>query len=104
MLLAGVFQRKPINQRGKDHGFFSTDIETIDDLFVHTLRGMYYAEQQILQTLSTMVEKATNPDLKSAFEKHLAETQGHVRRIEEVFEDARRRASDRKLPGHRWHP
>ncbi len=40
-------------------GFFSTDIETMDDLFVHTLRGMYYAEQQILQTLTTMVEKAT---------------------------------------------
>jgi ferritin-like metal-binding protein YciE len=33
-----------------------------------------------------MVEKATNPELKSAFEQHLAETQGHVRRIEEVFE------------------
>jgi ferritin-like metal-binding protein YciE len=67
-------------------GFFSTDIETMDDLFVHTLRGMYYAEQQIVQSLSTMVEKATNSELKSAFEQHLAETQGHVRRIEEVFE------------------
>ncbi|MGH6842228.1 MAG: ferritin-like domain-containing protein, partial [Methylocella sp.] len=67
-------------------GFFSTDIETMDDLFVHTLRSMYYAEQQILRTLPIMGEKATNPELKAAFEQHLEETQGQVRRIEEVFE------------------
>jgi ferritin-like metal-binding protein YciE len=67
-------------------GFLSADIETMDDLFVHTLRAMYYAEQQILQSLPAMAEKAANTELKSAFEHHLAETLGHVRRIEEVFE------------------
>jgi hypothetical protein len=44
-------------------GFFSKDIKTMDDLFVHTLRGIDYAEQRILQALPTMIEKATNPQL-----------------------------------------
>ena len=40
-------------------GFFSNDIETLDDLFVHTLRDIYYAEQQIVKSLPEMIEKAT---------------------------------------------
>jgi len=65
-------------------GFFSKDIETMDDLFVHTLRDIYYAEQQ--QALPKMIEKTTNPQLRAGFEHHLAETRNHVRRVERVFE------------------
>jgi ferritin-like metal-binding protein YciE len=67
-------------------GFFSKDIKTMDDLFVHTLRDIDYAEQRILQALPTMIEKATNPQLRSAFEHHLAETRSHLHRVERVFE------------------
>jgi ferritin-like metal-binding protein YciE len=67
-------------------GFFSKDISTMDDLFVYTLRDIYYAEQEILKALPTMIEKATNPQLRSGFEQHLAETRNHVRRVERVFE------------------
>lgn len=67
-------------------GFFSKDIKTLDDLFVHTLRDIYYAEKQIEKTLPTMAEKASNPELKAGFEKHLMETKGHIERLEEVFE------------------
>jgi ferritin-like metal-binding protein YciE len=67
-------------------GFFSKDIETMDDLFVHTLRDIYYAEKQILKSLPDMIEKATNPQLKQGFETHLRETEGHVKRVEQVFE------------------
>ncbi len=67
-------------------GIFSKDIKTMDDLFVHTLRDIYYAEQQILKALPTMIEKATNPELRSGFEQHLAETRNHVRRVEQVFQ------------------
>ncbi len=67
-------------------GLFSKPIKTLDDLFVHTLQDIYYAEQQITKNLPTMVAKAKNPELKSAFQKHLAETQGHVRRLEQVFQ------------------
>jgi ferritin-like metal-binding protein YciE len=67
-------------------GFFSKDITTLDDLFVHTLRDIYYAEKQIAKTLPTMIDKATDPALKAGFEKHLIETKGHIERVEQVFE------------------
>ena len=67
-------------------GFFTKDIKTLDDLFVHTLRDIYYAEKQIEKALPKMVEKATDPALKAGFEKHLSETAGHIQRLEEVFE------------------
>ena len=54
-------------------GFFSKEIETLDDLFVHTLRDIYYAEKQIEQSLPRMIEKATDAKLKAGFEKVLAE-------------------------------
>ena len=41
-------------------GFFTKDIKTLDDLFVHTLRDIYYAEQQIAKNLPDMIEKATD--------------------------------------------
>jgi ferritin-like metal-binding protein YciE len=66
-------------------GFFSKDIKTMDDLFVHTLRDIYYAEKQILKALPDMIAKATDPQLKQGFQSHLAETKGHVERVEQVF-------------------
>jgi ferritin-like metal-binding protein YciE len=66
-------------------GFFSKDIETMDDLFAHTLKDIYYAENQIVKALPDMIEKATDPQLKQGFKDHLAETKNHVKRVEEVF-------------------
>ena len=66
-------------------GIFSKDIETFDDLFVHQLRDIYYAEKQLVKALPKMAEKATSPQLKQAFQNHLAETKGHVSRVEQVF-------------------
>ncbi len=67
-------------------GFFSKDIKTLNDLFVHTLRDIYYAEKQIVKSLPDMAGKATNPMLKQGFETHLEQTKGHVQRVENVFE------------------
>lgn len=67
-------------------GFFSKDIKTFNDLFVHMLRDIYYAENQIVKALPTMIEKATDRNLKQGFEKHLKETQGQIVRLERVFE------------------
>src|SRR3569623_1870911 len=66
-------------------GLFSKDIETLDDLFVHTLQDIYYAEDQITKALPKMIEKATDPGLKRGFETHLRETEGQIRRLEQVF-------------------
>ncbi len=67
-------------------GLFSKPIKTLDDLFVHTLQDIYYAENQIVKNLPTMAEKASNPELKAAFQKHLGETKNHVKRLEQVFQ------------------
>ena len=66
-------------------GIFSKDIKTFDDLFVHQLQDIYYAEKQLVKALPKMAEKATSPQLKQAFQSHLAETKGHVSRVEQVF-------------------
>ncbi len=66
-------------------GIFTKDIKSMDDLFVHTLQDIYYAENQILKSLPQMIEKATSPELKQAFEAHLGETRGQVERLERVF-------------------
>lgn len=66
-------------------GFFTKDIKTLNDLFVHTLRDIYYAEQQIAKNLPDMIDKATDQNLKNGFETHLAETKGHIVRLENVF-------------------
>jgi len=60
--------------------------KTLDDLFLDTLKDIYFAEKQIVKALPKMAKAATLPELKAGFEKHLEETQGHVERLEQVFE------------------
>jgi ferritin-like metal-binding protein YciE len=67
-------------------GLFTKDIKKMDDLFVHTLRDIYYAEKQITKALPDMIEKASNPQLKQGFQTHLRETETHVKRLEQAFE------------------
>ncbi len=67
-------------------GLFSKDIKTMDDLFVHQLQDVYYAEKQILSALPKMIHKATNPSLKQGLQSHLTESETHVQRLEQVFE------------------
>ena len=67
-------------------GFFSKDIKNLNDLFMHGLEDLYYAENQIMKALPDMIEKATNAQLRAGFEKHLAETEGQVERLKKVFE------------------
>lgn len=66
-------------------GLFTKDIATLDDLFVHTLQDIYYAENQITKALPKMVAKATDPKLRQGFETHLRETEGQIQRLEQVF-------------------
>lgn len=67
-------------------GLFSKPIKTLNDLFVHTLQDIYYAENQITKALPTMIAKASDAQLKSAFETHLHETETQIRRLEQVFQ------------------
>ena len=67
-------------------GLFTADIKTLDDLFVHTLQDIYYAENQITKALPKMISKATDPQLKQGFETHLRETENQIKRLEQVFQ------------------
>jgi ferritin-like metal-binding protein YciE len=58
----------------------------LNDLFLDTLKDIYYAEKQILKALPKMAKAASSDKLRAAFEKHAAETEGQVERLEQVFE------------------
>ena len=66
-------------------GLFSKDIKSMNDLFVHQLQDIYYAEKQLVKALPKMADKASDKQLKQGFLTHLDETKTHVQRLEEVF-------------------
>jgi ferritin-like metal-binding protein YciE len=59
--------------------------KSLHDLFVNLLKDMYYAEKQILKALPKMAKKADSDELRQAFQHHLKETEGQVRRLEQIF-------------------
>jgi ferritin-like metal-binding protein YciE len=73
------------NEGGPQMGIFTKDIKTMNDLFIHQLQDIYYAEKQLVKALPKMAEKATDKQLKQGFLTHLDETRTHVQRLEEVF-------------------
>ena len=62
-------------------------METIEDLLEEQLQDLFSAENQLLKALPKMVKKATSPDLKAAFETHLRETEGQVKRLDRIFKE-----------------
>jgi len=67
-------------------GLFTKDIKTMEDLFLHTLQDIYYAENKIVKSLPEMIDNATDAQLKQGLQAHLGETEGHVKRLEQVFQ------------------
>jgi ferritin-like metal-binding protein YciE len=76
----------PSTKRTGAMGLFTKDIKTMNDLFVHQLQDIYYAEKQLVKALPKMAEKATDKQLKQGFLTHLDETRTHVQRLEQVFQ------------------
>ena len=66
-------------------GIFTKDIKSMDDLFLHNLQDIYYAENKILKALPTLIEQTTSPSLKQSLQSHLGETEGHVARLDKIF-------------------
>ncbi|MGW9331587.1 YciE/YciF ferroxidase family protein [Bosea sp. NPDC055594] len=64
----------------------TTAAKPLDELFLDTLKDVYYAEKQILKALPKMAKAAKAPELKKAFETHKMETEGHIERLADVFE------------------
>jgi ferritin-like metal-binding protein YciE len=70
----------------------------LNDLFLATLKDIYFAEKKILTALPKMAKAAHSDELKAAFEKHHTETEGQVERLEEVFELLEKPARGKTCP------
>ena len=64
---------------------FSANVDSLRDLYHNQLRMLLSTEQQIIEALPTMIEKATDVQLKQAFQSHLQETRVHVTRLEDIL-------------------
>lgn len=67
-------------------------IENLADAFYEELQDLFSAEKQLTKALPKMVKKASSDELRNAFESHLAETEQHVERVEQAFEETGRAA------------
>ena len=75
------------------------ELESLRDLFIEELRDLYSAENQILKALPRMIKKASSRQLKSGFEEHLKETQGHVERLDKIFQELDESPRGKKCKG-----
>ena len=71
-------------------------LNTLEDLFVHELKDLYSAENQLLKALPKMAKASSNEELKGGFEEHLQQTKEHVARLERIGEEL-----GKKLTGHK---
>jgi ferritin-like metal-binding protein YciE len=62
------------------------ELETLKDLYIHELKDLYSAENQIIKALPKMAKAATNEDLKAGFQEHLEQTEKHAERLEQILE------------------
>jgi len=69
------------------------NLNSLQDLLLEQLQDLYDAEQQLTEALPKMAQAAQNSQLKQAFTSHLTETQGHVKRLEQVFQMVGKKAS-----------
>jgi ferritin-like metal-binding protein YciE len=74
-------------------------LENLQDLFLNELKDIYHGEKQLLQALPRMAKAAESPDLQAAFTKHLEETEGHVQRLEQIFQSLGERAIGKRCKG-----
>jgi ferritin-like metal-binding protein YciE len=79
-------------------GLFTKDIKSMDDLFLHTLQDIYYAEHQITKALPKMIELTTNRDLSSGLRTHLEETKKQIERLDAVFTKLGKKPSGTDCP------
>jgi ferritin-like metal-binding protein YciE len=73
-------------------------MKTLEDLFLDSLADMYYAENQLTKALPRMAKTATHENLRAAFETHLTETEGHIQKLEQVFEVFGKKTKTKKCP------
>ena len=79
-------------------GWFTADVHTMDDLFLHTLQDIYYAENMIEKSLPDMIAKASDGELKKGFQTHLKQTRGHIKRLDQAFKKLKQEPQGTQCP------
>ena len=76
-------------------------METARELFLHELKDMLDAEEQLVEALGKQAEESSRPDLQKAFASHQAQTQGHVERLQQAFQELGEQAEENECHGIR---
>jgi len=74
-------------------------LDNLQDLFIHELKDLYSAETQIIKSLPKMINAAGSSELKQALQDHLAETEGQVQRLEDIFRELNASPRGKKCVG-----
>jgi ferritin-like metal-binding protein YciE len=72
---------------------------TLSELFEHELKDIYYAEHQLVEALQTLAGEASDGQIKKAFQSHRKETQGHIKRLGQVFKNLGEKPASATCPG-----
>jgi ferritin-like metal-binding protein YciE len=72
---------------------------TLNELFDHELKDIYYAEHQLVAALQTLADESSDADIRKAFQSHRKETQGHVKRLDHVFKALGEKSASETCPG-----
>ena len=72
---------------------------TLNELFDHELRDLYHAEHQLVEALQTLADESSDGEIKKAFQSHRKETQGHIKRLDQVFKSLGEKPMSESCPG-----
>jgi ferritin-like metal-binding protein YciE len=75
------------------------ELQTLTDLYIHELKDLYSAEQQLVKALPKMAKAAVNKELAAGFEEHLEQTKGHAQRLEEILSSHKQTVRGPKCKG-----
>jgi ferritin-like metal-binding protein YciE len=74
-------------------------MNTLSELFDHELKDLYYAEHQLVEALQTLADESSDDEIKKAFQSHRKETQGHIKRLDQVFKSLGEKPKSETCPG-----
>jgi ferritin-like metal-binding protein YciE len=74
-------------------------LDSLQSLFLEELKDIYHAEKQLVQALPRLAKAAGTPELQQAFSSHLTETEGHVERLERIFQDLGQAVGGKRCKG-----
>ncbi|MBV9672140.1 MAG: ferritin-like domain-containing protein [Verrucomicrobia bacterium] len=75
------------------------ELETLKDLYIHQLKDLYSAEQQLVKALGKMAKASTNEELSSGFQKHLEQTKEHAQRVQQILSNNQQTTRGPKCKG-----